>query len=444
MINSCKEIEEFFGENTMGNNDRAMETEKNSIFTFVNPGCEVQEIQDYDENGNQVFFLNLKESGSHHNFVFQVGDGLVRKYVETKAITKRKGYPDEETEMVSRKRSVGVLHEFVKMDMSNTKFVAEYFRNNGYLFRLPETDRYNRVALADIQRIQYRMKLLQDVMQTTVSKQDKPLLLEQMSEILLFGMPRSPEKDCGNCLYIHPFTELLLANYDQKAPFNSTKVFDTFLGREEEVFGEQAPSRTYNEYAENDLPSSVPLWFREAVFNLYVETGQEDINLRFVIDFLYNLLAKYIDQLKLTRTACGYTITGNVEGKPEFDERFQNALVKTSRIVIKEELDYALKDIRNEVNLETLKPDSYIPDLYSALYMSIFYSRKYIVNPLIVEKCVKCGKLFTKRSSNTRKIYCGTKCKNAVSQAEWRKNHPKSEEDKSKAKGSIKKKKVTS
>ena len=404
----------------MANSDMTMGIGANSLFTFMNPGCEVQEIPDYDENGDQIYFLNIRKNSSPKHFVFQVGDGLVRKYTVSRDFIKFKGYPDETTETVVEKKSVGVLDEFVNMKMNDTKFIAEYFRENGYLFRLPETERYTRVALTDIQRIQYRMRLLQEVMQLTINKQDKPHLLEKMSEILLFGTDYAAG---DRKLYVHPFTKMMLENRDSKDPFEEIIVSDSFLERDVEVCGYQDPSYDYNERIEETAPSLIPIWFREAVFNLYVKTGEEDKGLRFIIDFLYNLLVKFEGQLRLTHTVHGYKITGDVENKPKFNESFQAALIKTAKIVIKEELDYALRDIRNEVDLETLKPDFYIPDLYGALYMAIFYSSKYSINPVIIKYCERCGKMFTVKRSNSLKKFCSRKCNNAASQAEWRKSH---------------------
>ena len=48
----------------MANSDMTMEIGANSLFTFMNPGCEVQEIPDYDENGDQIYFLNIRKNSS--------------------------------------------------------------------------------------------------------------------------------------------------------------------------------------------------------------------------------------------------------------------------------------------------------------------------------------------------------------------------------------------
>ena len=411
----------------MANSDMTMEIGANSLFTFINPGCEVQEIPDYDENGNQIYFLNIKKNSSPKHFVFQVGDGLVRKYIVSRDFIKFKGYPDETTETVVEKKSVGVLDEFVNMKMNDTKFIAEYFIENGYLFRLPETERYTRVALADIQRIQYRMRLLQEVMQLTVKKQDKSQLLEKMSELLLFGANcYADKKTSGMNPYIHPFTRRMMESRNASEPFMSTTVFDLFLKRENEVIENTDRLYDYDSYEDEDEPLLNLYMFYDAVIHLYAVRRVKDNSFQFIIDFWYNLLKDYSDQLELTDTRYGYRITSNVEDKLELNEHFQEALVKASKIVIKEELDYALKDIRNEVDLETLKPDFNIPDLYSALYMAIFYSSKYSINPMIIKYCERCGKMFTVKRSNSLMKCCSRKCSNAASQAEWRKSHPTS------------------
>jgi len=408
----------------MANSDMTMEIGANSLFTFMNPGCEVQEIADYDKNGDQIYFLNIRKNSSPKHFVFQVGDGLVRKYTVSRDFIKFKGYFDETTETVIEKKSVGVLDEFVNLKMNDTKFIAEYFRENGYLFKLPKTEEYTRVALADIQRIQYRMKLLQEVMQLTLKKQDKSQLLGKMSEFLLFGADCYDDKktDDGN-LYIHPFTRRMMESRNALKPFMSTTVFDLFLKRENEVEGNTDPLSGVDPYEDKDEPLLNLYLFNDAVINLYVDRRLENNSFQFIIDFWYNLLKDYSDQLELTDTRYGYRITSNVEDKLELNEHFQEALVKASKIVIKEELDYALKDIRNEVDLETLKPDFNIPDLYSALYMAIFYSSKYSINPMIIKYCEWCGKTFTVRRSNSLKKFCSRKCGNAASQEKWRKSH---------------------
>jgi hypothetical protein len=182
--------------------------------------------------------------------------------------------------------------------MNDTKFIAEYFRENGYLFKLPKTEEYTRVALADIQRIQYRMKLLQEVMQLTLKKQDKSQLLGKMSEFLLFGADCYDDKktDDGN-LYIHPFTRRMMESRNALKPFMSTTVFDLFLQRENEVIGNTDRLYDYDSYEDEDEPLLNLYMFYDAVIHLYAVRRVKDNSFQFIIDFWYNLLKDYSDQL---------------------------------------------------------------------------------------------------------------------------------------------------
>lgn len=402
----------------MENKDKSKELKEKGIFSFVNQGCEVQEIEDFDEYGKPRFFLNLKENGTSVYFVFRAGDGLVREDTVEKKIKIREGYPDEDEKTIIEKKLIGVFDEFLDMKMDNTMYIEKYFRDNGYLFSLQNEAKYTRIPLSDIKQMQYSMKLLREVAQLALKNQEKSQLLEKMSELLL---NKGNHIDSGS--YIHPFTKMLLSDDLENDSFTETTIDDTFLGKEEIVYGDQDPSYWYDERIEEIEKPHFPYWFRKKVFDLYIKTGQNDKNTRYVVDFFYHIFDKFKDQLFLTESEYGYKITGDIDNNEKFDDHFQEALVKVAKIVVKEELDFAIRNTQNIVDLETLKPDLYIPDLYTALYMAMFHSRKYDVNPRIVKYCEKCGKMFTVKNSASRKKFCSTKCKNAASQTKWREKH---------------------
>ena len=100
-------------------------------------------------------------------------------------------------------------------------------------------------------------------------------------------------------------------------------------------------------------------------------------------------------------------------------DEFHKHLLRVAKGILKEELNYVMKNITLEMNIETLRPEWNIPDLFSAMHLSLFY-----MDPEygIYRKCARniCNNAFLVTSTNRKKKYCCIQCSNAEGQQKHR------------------------
>lgn len=85
-----------------------------------------------------------------------------------------------------------------------------------------------------------------------------------------------------------------------------------------------------------------------------------------------------------------------------------------------EAVAYALYGIHPTYDIETMSPNWEIPNLYTALYFALFYTRPEYE---VYRKCANpnCNRLFKVKTTNSRKQYHNTACQNAAAQMRHRK-----------------------
>ena len=94
---------------------------------------------------------------------------------------------------------------------------------------------------------------------------------------------------------------------------------------------------------------------------------------------------------------------------------------------IKEEFDFELYGIHPTYNIDTMSPNWKIPNFFTALYFSLFYTRP---DYEVYRKCANpnCGRLFKVKTTNSRKQYHDVACQNAAAQMRHRKSKNKKEQ----------------
>ena len=97
----------------------------------------------------------------------------------------------------------------------------------------------------------------------------------------------------------------------------------------------------------------------------------------------------------------------------------KDRIIEAAKTTIKDELEYALRNIKPSYDSDTALGAWNIPDFLSALYFSIFYMRPDLQ---IFRLCASpyCNNYFTVTSTNSRKKYCCHECANYVSQRAYR------------------------
>lgn len=104
----------------------------------------------------------------------------------------------------------------------------------------------------------------------------------------------------------------------------------------------------------------------------------------------------------------------------EFNDQLKQALIRITKIVIKEELDYNLRGVFPTYDTDTMAPSWYIADLLSALYFSVFYMRP---GTELYRRCANttCNQYFLVKTTANKQKYCSAACGNAAAQRNHRK-----------------------
>lgn len=140
---------------------------------------------------------------------------------------------------------------------------------------------------------------------------------------------------------------------------------------------------------------------------------------RIVIDFLFHLLNIGI-KIDDVPPSGKLTLSENINSATRFDDIFRNQLIQIAKFVIKDEFDFVLYGIHPVYDIETLSPNWEIPNLFTALYFALFYTRP---DYEVYRKCANpnCNRLFKFKTTNSRKQYHNTACQNAAAQMRHRK-----------------------
>ena len=178
-------------------------------------------------------------------------------------------------------------------------------------------------------------------------------------------------------------------------------------------------AKHFPEQFEDFLPSKDVLYFHSFDFDSFhdPECGNdypEEISEELA---LISRLGGLIYQINKTK---GVNFTD--WGKEELDDFYDNydyLVLTVARNIIKKEIDYGVRRITPSYDSNQLIGGWNFPDLISALYFSIFF-----LNPnfTIVKKCENptCSNYYTILNTDKRKMYCGIRCANAVSQRKAR------------------------
>lgn len=128
-------------------------------------------------------------------------------------------------------------------------------------------------------------------------------------------------------------------------------------------------------------------------------------------DFLDYILTKTnIESVELTK---GVVFSKPLNIRP--NEKEIEMIICSSKLIIKDEIDYHTKFISPVYDLDLMIGSWRIPDLITAIYFAIFF-----LNPnfTLIKKCANptCDEYFDVLNSNKKKKHCSTRCANIMSQ----------------------------
>lgn len=398
-------------------NSKAFEMAGN-MFVYENPRCDCKITTNYTDNGDVVHALHIKTIEGVHKYAYAPIDGLVMI--------------DNKTGSIMQKHKA--IEDFLNIKLQDINSIKEFIDAYGFVMPLPDDGKYKNYNHIEIGHIILRFRSMVQLMSAIENElidYDKVL---QLTSYLLFSFPRKialNEKDEGICTCIHAFTKLWYNinelpslddnmtgdfSYDPYEAYYS--IPDSFTEKEEHLSAleylekEDADPLTHNS-------SSI---FLAKILKLYKDGFPENWgpNERYVIDFFYHLLKTGIEIDDISENG-RITTSKNINTDPNFTEQFKSRLIDIAKLVIKEEFDFELYGIHPTYDIETMSPNWEIPNLFTALYLALFYTRP---DYEVYRRCANpnCNRLFKVKTTNSRKQYHDTSCQNAAAQMRHRKN----------------------
>lgn len=389
-----------------------------NMFSYKNPRCDCKVTTNYTEDGNEYHSLQIKNIDGFYKYAYASLDGLVMINNKTGAIID----------------TYKVIEDFLNIKLKDATNIKNFIDNYGFFMPLPDDGKYRLFDHVELGFLLIRFRYLVQLMALIEDDNlDYDKILRHVAH-LLFAQPRKiviKEDDAGLQSCIHEFTALwyqidklpdLSSNliccqtndpYDDYYP-----IPDSFTKKEEKL--------GYIEYHENvemldDYDYSSSTLFKAKVYKLYRDAFSDSVTerSRLVIDFLYHLINTGI-KIDDIPPSGKITISENINITDRFDDNFKNHIMRIAKSVIKDEFDFALYGIHPTYDINTMSPNWEIPNLFTALYFALFYTRPEYE---VYRKCANpnCNRLFKVKTTNSRKQYHNTACQNAAAQMRHRK-----------------------
>ena len=389
-----------------------------NMFSYENQRCDCKVTTNYTEDGNEYHSLQIKNIDGFYKYAYAPLDGLVMINNKTGAIIE----------------TYKVIEDFLNIKLKDATSIKNFIDNYGFFMPLPDDGKYRLFDHVELGFLLIRFRYLVQLMALIEDDNlDYDKILRHVVH-LLFAQPRKiaiKEDDAGLQSCIHEFTALwyqidklpdLSSNlvccqtndpYDDYYP-----IPDSFTKNEEQLgyieYHENVETLDEYEYSSSSL-------FKAKIYKLYRDAFSDSITeqSRLVIDFLFHLIKIGI-KIDDIPPSGKITISENINITDKFDDDFKKNLIHIAKSVIKDEFDYALYGIHPTYDIKTMSPNWEIPNLYTALYFALFYTRPEYE---VYRKCANpnCNRLFKVKTTNSRKQYHNTACQNAAAQMRHRK-----------------------
>lgn len=391
-----------------------------NMFVFENRCCDCKVTTNYTDDGVEYHNLQLKAADEFYKYAYAPIDGLVKIDRKTGAIL------DKEK----------IIEDFLNIDTSKVNKVQEFINSYGFIMNIPADGKYRIFKYQEVGHFIIRFRVLVQLM-TAIEEThlDYNLILQQMT-YLLFSIPRkivlNDENGEGICTPVHSFTRIWyeinslpditghLVHSPSNDPYEDFYLIpDTFTQKDEEL-----RAFTYQEEVEdiNFATDESPKVFRAKITKLYRNAfnDQVDTSARLIIDYFYNLLSINVEIDDILEDGKIFIKKPLVE-YDKFNDNFKKKIISLAKNTIKDEFDFVLYGIHPTYDIDSMSPNWYIPDLLTALYFALFYTRP---DYEVYRKCANpnCGRLFKVKTTNSRKKYHDASCQNSAAQMRHRKS----------------------
>lgn len=396
---------------------------------YSNKKCDCKLATDYDKNGNKQHFLYIKSlSESEHSFAYASKNGL--------------GMLNNKGEIITNRN---ITTDVINIDTKDPNHIKQFIDKYGFFTRLPE-DKYIKCDCDDLAVLLERYQIMANIMSELEKEEIDYNKVASMVFTSLFQRQRkiiirSPlvEDEIETCL--HPFYRLWnnMQNEKNDNPIGNfydflegkitsdnhsccTTVMDSFTNKTENL------DHDFFRYDGDGLDMGSGTFIGSNLSQYYYgkfcyyyshpELTAKDSSSKKVVDFFYHL---FRENIRMYRNENESVLTPKVEVTKNAVVRnnFEDCLISIAKQTCKEELDYQLRHIHPVCNMKTMSPEWEIPNLYTALYLSIYYAQQ---EKIIYRKCAneKCGRYYAIPATNHNQKYCCDSCRSATGQTNYR------------------------
>ena len=320
-----------------------------------------------------------------------------------------------------------VVGEFIKLEDYDLTALKNFIEKYGYFFKLSSSEQYKNVELKDIYRLKNRFKSLIHLLYALHNEElrDYKEVLNAIY-LLLFTFQISNERKAKqfniiNLLFHFPKYEEFTSSYDRVIVKTNADGFESSFYRiddfamEDEVF--EIAIQDYHDFiADSNNHHSLSRTLLKAFKNKHLIKQKED---RMIIDFLFHM---WVDFEVIYVKDMLFEDILNAQVYEDFNNKASKKMKQLSlniaKYLISKELNSALSGLVPSYDFEKLRPCWKIPNLYTALYFTIFNLDS---SSSIIRKCdnVNCGEYFIVSKSNKKKRFCCEHCAKAVSQRNY-------------------------
>lgn len=393
-----------------------MSTITNEVFTVVGHPCDCFVDTTHDENGHEQHTLRIQEKGDCLlKFAYMPREGLVRV--------------DDVTGSVLSKN---ILGELISIKDGDRNKLIKFFSDYGFFVSV-SGDALETYKFEEIFAVQKRIKETLHLMSLL---QEPYVQYKKMLSIitwLIFSdrVSLHSVSDGGAVLetcvhgYIDEMKKGNRADYSYEGydPYSNQTITveDSILKGTQNVSISEFENASFITEAGNN--QDIVLSSYNASF-LYLFHQGCPSEIRKVIDYYYHVTKEIGDVISFDDKGDAVFNCPDGEFNSRFNKQLREATLEVAKIIIKEELDYAINAIYPSYDIETMSAAWKIPDLYSALFFSIFYMKPELE---IYRKCENsnCECYFLVSTTNSRRKYCSDECSNAMQQRNYRKRKKK-------------------
>lgn len=406
--------------------DMLMKT-TSSLFTIMVDECVCLVDTAHTDEGKEVYTLKLTYpcSAIKHLYAYEPAEGLVEINQKTGAIIP----------------GSNVTEAFLSLDLTDVQKVREFINRYGCFVNIPDNEKYHSINFAHLRRILNRFQLVVGMISelgkstpnyNTLANSILRLQFEPPHKVEILGASdyiESCQHPIANYWYdkdVKKYTHYRDPKYDDIPSYvldamdDNYEKDDAFIGHSITYFEPEHFHLELEQYmSARDL--EIDPWARAMLKlrSFYSCWYPFEENAKLLIHFLANLVMKEENILDWTDGALAISPEWDCNTHKLFTPRHKEVILHLARITIKEEFDKALEQVHPTYNAEEMTPGWVIPNLYTALYFSIFYTNpkyemfRHCANP-------GCNMVFKVRTSNSRKLYCCLACQNAAAQARHR------------------------